>query len=332
MALIPVPPFEPAPPVEPTLPVEPVPVPTTPPPTLPLATPPVEAPPSVGGGGGLGDASTLALFLIILGLIAAALYVANIANDFKRLFFGKLPRSVQPRDITQQQATQIVSGRLGSAYSSIDAQVAAGLQQLEQSASGVGAAVVAAEQRIHRLAALLAAQAGLRGADAAKTSAALAGAHTAAQRAAAATAAASAEVKRATAAEAHLQTELSALPSHVHALIEPELEALRHRIHTLERGAAATWDEVTQHAELLGAAATIAAVGTALGGLGAGWVRCESNRLLGEAACEAGPNAARNLLSVLLGVGVLLNLREYVRLEQSIAHETVAVVKTLLRA
>ena len=308
-----------------TIPLQP---PVTVPPTIPA--PPEQAPPSGGGGGGLGDAATLALFLIILGLIAAAAYVANIANDFKRFMFGRLPKRVQPPDITPVQATQIISGRLGQAYTGIDAQIATGLAEIEQTASGIGNALVQAERRIHRLAQALATSAGLAATQAGNVSHAQATAHTASQSAAQASAAAAAETARAKHAEAHLQQQVTAEPSYVHRLLEPELDALRHRVHTLERGAASTWDEIEKHEELFGAAAVTAAVGFGLNRLGGGWIRCEANQLLGKAACEAGPDAASNLLSLLVAGGVLLNLREFVKLEQAVVRPTTEVVAGLL--
>lgn len=305
--------------------------PSPPAPPAPAPVPPQVTPPAKGGGGGLGDLGWFALIFVAFGLLALVNALTEFLNWFRLWLLSPFLRGRTPPPLTTKQLTQPLSNALGKAVQGIDAHTGGSFAALAAEVRGVGSALAADAQVLYQLARRLVAVEGHSAATGARTQTLQA---ELAQQ----------DVKQRQAAQRSQATDRQqaarldtlgqaqhATTEHVTHLIEPELEALRHRIHTLERGATTTWEEVRKHEELLGAAAFTAATATALGRLGGGWIRCEANQVLGRENCRGGPDAARDLLSVLAVGGALLGLREYVKLMQPITATTTRGIAAILR-
>ena len=299
--------------------------------TTPLApAPPAVEPPQTPEA--LPGMSDLAKLIVLLGIIALAAVIGDAIRNALRFLLGPLLKRTPMRNLTPAQWQQTFSSSLGSAFGDIDATLGHSFGLLAENVTGVGAAILAAERTLHTAAVRIGSLSGIVRAQ--QTS----GGHTARQAraaseaASAAQSAVAAEARRAAAAESVLRERIAAEPSYVHRLLEPELDAMRSQIGELQKGATVTWDELTRHSDLLGETAMVAAVAAGLGRLGGGWIRCEANQLLGNRLCEEGPESMGNVLGLLFGAAILLDLREYTKLVQSVAKPAAAGVKAILKA
>jgi hypothetical protein len=260
---------------------------------------PVPPEPETDLGEGLPDLNILALLLAALGLAALAKALSDFLNWLNRTFLGRLFRQAGSPQVTPEQITQPLTNALGQQVTPVDSQLGTSFTKLGQLVAQLGtwiktetqiAATLARKQRaLEGHVSASTARANAAGQEAAAAAATAAGAVTKAQTTA--TAAAQAE---------HAQgSEIDQLTEHVHHVIEPELEALRHAIPELQKGATATWDELAKHSEALGLAGLTAGVATVLGRLGAGWTTCDNNGALGKAYCGMPGNLMRDLLAAL---------------------------------
>lgn len=311
--LIPLPPEEP--PVEPSLtPVghaQPQPEPEPEPgPVGPTLVPPVTPGPAA-------DISKLALWLIILGLIAAAAALIQAFNNLFKWFLGPLFKRAGSPTLSAQQFTQTLSNALGASYQSIDADVAMILQRLNDTAGRSATVAVATAglalqiaERVGRL------EGHSTGQDQQQAKTATQAAQ-AAQEAALAAQAAKTLSKGTAAALGALRASQSAETTHVTHLIEPEIDGLKARIHELERGAESAWDLLKQHEDALGVAGLAAGVATGLAQLGSSWIRCDANAALGKANCGLPKNLLNDLLAALavvaFGTFTLQELAKYLQ-------------------
>lgn len=295
----------------------------------PPLTEPLPAPP--GAPEALPDIVNLGMLVLILALIA----LASALNDFLNWLFGFVLRPfTRGRAVTQPttfQFTQKLSNVLGTAYSKIDADIGFSFFKLAGLTARFSSAIVAGEQAAYTAATRIAALSGATRSHSLTAGNALQQAQQARQAAAQAQAATLAAQAGAQERAKSIDARLAALETHVTTLIEPELNGLRHLIPELEHGVTTALDGIKQHGEALGIAGVTAATAVALSRLGAGWVSCEANKVLGEAACRSGPQNMQNLLSLLTGAGALLGFEEYVRLMQPLTRGTTETISTLLR-
>lgn len=302
-------------------PVEPVPIyPTNgsgPVVTPPIVTPepaPLPAPePEYGAPEALPELGWLSALIVLLGLIALAAALVDALNSLATLVFSRIPGFGTPRIKDTKTFLQPVSNKLGQWESKIDADIGLSFTKLAQVVGGVGESILAGELATYQAVARIAGLEGSVGHQAAlhaqakqSTARAQATAETALQHAVAAAAAAS---TGAAAANGHAVT----LEHSITHLIEPELDALRHRIHELERGATVAWDELSKHSEALSIAGVTAATAVALTRLGADWTRCDSNRAIGERLCGATGNNLSRLLAGGLPLLAFADLCEVLR-------------------
>lgn len=315
------PPVRPKPPPAPGPIVEPAPIPV-----------PAPAPPGPSVPEAVPDLGKMSGLIVLLGLLALLVALTEMLNWAFKVALYPFTRGRGAPQFTPKTLGQGISSTLGNWEAKIDADIGLSFHKLAEMVDRGVADVGLVTKLVQTLAARLVALEGTspRVAHAAQAAAAAAAAAqvtaTHASAAAATTAAHSGKV------EGGLQGQIDALSHHVTHLIEPELDTLRSAIPALEHGATTAWDEIVKHEQLLGEAAMAAAVAAGIGSLGGGWIRCEANQLLGKAACQQGPQRMTDLLELLLGVGVLLDFRQYVKLMQPITHETTVVIKTLLRA
>lgn len=302
---------------------------------------PTQPPPTGGkGGGGLPDVVVFALILLALASTVILTAIADLFNNLTKLLWGKARLPGTPPTVNTVQVGQNLTNELGKAAANADTAVGLDLTQLAGTVSRVGRAILAAEQTMYRLALRLAplekatgAQKGLQQALQARVTAQQQKASRQHTQALLAQQAAS---QRA----GHLEARLAALETYKAKVIEPELDHLRDAIPELQKGATYAWDEIKQHSELLGITGFTVATAAALSRLGANYIRCDANKALGEAMCQAGPNATRglngntlrDLLELLLGAGLLLDLRAYVELEQELMAPVAEGVELLLKA
>jgi len=298
--------YEPLPPEEPKL--TPPDLGTTLPPTPLLVSPfvgsptPVAAPPKTPGPAS--SAGSFALWVIVLGLIALAAALVQAFNNLFRWMLGPLWRKTGSRAATPQQLTQWLSNALGSAYGGVDQDVGMMMQRYSDTAGAAAAFAIAAAGRIVQLADRVV---GLEG----HTSTGDQLAARTAARAASAAAGAAAAAQTATnlgkttgQALRGVQAAQKGEAAHITRLIEPELDALRSRIHELEKGATVAWGEIVKHDDLFGDAAMTAAVAGGIAGIGASYIECEANKLLGRGVCGIGPGLIGELLAALIA-GIL---------------------------
>ncbi len=88
----------------------------------------------------------------------------------------------------------------------------------------------------------------------------------------------------------------------------PELEAMRARTRQLEDGYQRAWDLLRKHEEALGIGAVTGAVAVALESLGGGWIRCETNKLIGRKLCGSSFGLLKALIEGALGVFTIAEL------------------------
>lgn len=298
----------------------------------PAPAPPVAPGDTPGESETLPGLDKLAWLIVLLGLIALAAVLVDALNKFLRWSLGPLFKRTGQRQMSATQWTQILSNSLGSAYSGLEADLGQSFHRLGQTTTSTGALLVRVGQAVRTMANRVVALEQHTGVQDQRISRTRQRVETVQHTADQATRDTLREQRRARATDANLQAQLQQLPAHITQLIEPELEALRHRIRELERGATATWDEVKQHGEAIGEAGAVAAVAAGLAGLGSSWIRCEANKLLGEAMCEQGPQNMKRWLDLLLAGGILLDLKQYVKLEQTLVRPVTDTITTLLRA
>jgi hypothetical protein len=283
----------------------------TPPPVVP-EPPPVPVPPTDVIGpqspGGLPELGILATLLLILALIALGSALNEFFNWLFRRMLNPFSRFGKPPTNTAPQFTQKLSNALGNAYVGIEGEIGASFTKLATLEGRRSHIIVKAASVVHQIAQRIARLEGYTQAT-----------NAAQQQAKQDTAAAAAQAARAGALAAQTATalthehgsvtaRLTALEQHVTHLIEPELEALRDRIPKLEHGATVAWDEIVKHEALLGEAAVTALVAGGISRIGADWIKCEANNLLGKAACRKGPDLFRKLLTGALDVLALSQL------------------------
>jgi hypothetical protein len=302
-------PIEPVPQaIEPIPELPPLPTPEPRPPLV--VVPPITEPlpPPTGVPEALPDLGLLSGLIVLLGLIALAVAIAEVLNWLARWALGPLFKRAGSPQMSTQTLTQPLSNALGKSYSKIDGNIGLSFLKIGEMTGRVGSAILAGEQAAYIAATKIGALSGVSTRHELTTSHALQQAKQA--RREAAQAAQQAELDRQAALQRAkgLDARLSALETHVTTLIEPEIDGLKHLIPNIEKGVAATWDELAKHGEALGIAGLTAGVAVALKKLGVKYIECEANQLLGKAACGAGPNAIKNLLEGLVGLGALLDL------------------------
>ncbi len=238
--------------------------------------------------GGLTDFWLFVMIFVAFGLAALANALTDFLNWLRLALLGPILRSRTPPKLDPAQVTQALTAPLGEAIQTADPAVGGSFAQLGSLAAEVGHEIAAnaqvAAQTAEHLSVLDGSQTGLK-----RTVG-----HTATQ-----TRQAVVTLQRQQHASDVRQT---AQIQHVTHLIEPELEALRHEIPQLRKGLTTAWTEIRKHEELLGAAGMAAGVGGALTAIGASWIECEANKILGKAACGKGPNFWRKLLGGALDV------------------------------
>jgi hypothetical protein len=282
----------------------------TPPITLKPSFPEPEAPDTTAAP----ELSKLALLLLVLGLIAIAKAFTDFLNWLFRTMLGPLwPKANSPQ-LSTKLGTQAISNYLGSFAQGVDSELGVNFARIAETNNMLGQAILAAAVGVQtaavKLARLEGNAAGVQSAQAAlkqaqrQTRADLQRTNTQLQS----------QAQAQTDANHALQTRVDSLTHHIHHVLEPELDGLRSAIPTLERGTAVLEDQVKQHSEALGLAAMTGTVAVAMGRLGAGWTRCETNRNLGEALCGSSNGQVKNLLRDLLPLIDIAALCGFVRL------------------
>lgn len=275
-------------------------------PAPPVDTPPPESPTDPGES--IPSLDSLSWLIVLLGLVALATVLVEAFNNLVRWIMGPLWRRAGSKQATPLQFTQWLSNALGSQYSSLENELGQSFTKLGDAVTGVGGAILQAERVAYQTAVRVRAIGGAAAGAGAQSSTATRTANKAATDAAAAAAAATAAGASSRAAEARLAAELKVETTYRTTVIEPELEQLRHRIGSLEKGAVVLWNEVAEHSEALGLDGLTAGVASALGRLGGGWIRCETNQLVGRELCQSDSDLIRQLLNGLLDAMVIADL------------------------
>lgn len=277
---------------DPTPAPEPQPGPTpAPPPVIP------EPPSAPTSPGALPDLGWLAALIVLFGLIALAKALVDFFNWLFRRMLGPLAKKSNRTPLTTKALLQPLSNHLGTWEQGIDAHLGLSFQKLASIETRIGRAIVAAAQTGYQVAVRVARLehhsrvqdhvAHAQGQRIASTQ------HTARH----AVTQAETERKRSVAGEHSIQMQVNALTHHVTHVMEPELEQLRHRIPSLEKGATDTWDEIKKHEGMLSIAGITALTAVALEKLGGSWIRCEANQLLGRANCGGNSDLMRRILA-----------------------------------
>lgn len=281
----------------------------------PTPAPPAPAPPPIPTvPGGLPDLGWLAALLVIFGLIALAKALADFFNWLFRKMLGPLAPKSGGQTLTTKALLQPLSNALGQYEQGIDTQLGLSFQRLASIETRVGRAILSAEQTLYQVTSHLIQLRDNTKAQSATVQAQGQRIAVAQHAAAVADARAATEQHRAIRIEGAQQMQLNALTHHVTHVLEPELEALRHRIPALEKGAATTASELRKHSAALSIAGITAATAVALDRLGGGWIRCEANKLLGRANCSNGSDLWRKLLGDALDALLITDLCEMVAL------------------
>jgi hypothetical protein len=291
----------------------------TPPLSLKPAFPEPEAPDTTATP----DIIKLAILILCLALVAFAKTITDWLNWLFRTMLGPLwPKANSPQ-LSPQLGTQAISNFLGTSLLKIDSELGVNFVRIAETNNMLGQAVLGAAVGLQtaavKLARLEGNAAGVQSAQAAlkqsqrQTRADLHRTNVQLQ----------AQAQAQTAANHALQTKVDTLTHHIHHVLEPELDGLRAAIPSLERGTAVLEDQVKQHSEALGLAAMTGTVAVAMGRLGAGWTRCETNRNLGEALCGSSNGAVKNLLRDLLPLIDIAALCGFVRLISSMGKNPV---------
>jgi hypothetical protein len=241
--------------------------------------------------------------LIILAALMGALGLAIIADALAD-FFSWLVRSLMPPPVRRkmpranpQKVAQALTNRLGDAESGFDLEMGSSFHKLGGLIARLAAALVALAETDNLLARRIA-RAETRQAHGEHALAHVAGrAQTADEAARDAGRRVHVEGSRAREHERDLRQRIRQLEHHQTHVLEPELEALRHRIPELQRGQTALRSDVAKHSGALSITGVVASTAIALDRLGAGWVRCEANQLLGRENCRRGPDFLRRLLA-----------------------------------
>lgn len=292
-------------------PIQPVPLAPSPPvapPTEPISEPLAPPEPDPGIPQTLPELGKLALLILILAFIALAKAFTDFLNWlFARVLGPLLPKS-SSSPLNPTEVTQSLSNALGTAAQGIDTEIGASFSKMAQTTNRIGTTIVAVAGSVYTVAAGLA-KLEARSGEAGKAASAASASAARAQLTAASAAAAAATTARALprAIEA-VQAQNREAITHITTVIEPELEALRSRIHELEKGATSSWDLLREHGEALGIDAMTATAGVALAKLGGSWIECEAAKLLGKGVCSTGASTIKNLLEGLLDIGALLEL------------------------
>lgn len=332
---IPVPPVLPGPPLPPSPPITPPkPDPEPDPEPVPVPEPPEEPPPDdepdpepdTPGRGvpeALPDLAKLSALLVLLGVISLATALVEMANQIIGFFWKYLPGAAKQPVIGTTTFTQGLSNKLGTWEQGIDSDIGFSFQKLGDLTSRAGHAILSGAEQVYQVASKQAAleghTAGARAQARVATAQATAAQHTASQ----ALQQAQTEARRAKQGEAALRKQLKGQTHLITQLLEPELEALRARIHELEKGTVTTHAVQAKTDAALGIGAMTAVVAAAMGKLGSGWTRCENNQALGKEICQMNPNKLRNLLKGLLDIGALFELCAIVGLLIDVAESSV---------
>lgn len=282
------------------------PAPVPPPAPAPTPAPAPEPEPTLGEA--WPELGKLSWLIVLLGLIALASALVDVLNTFLRWVLGPLYARTGRRQATPEQFTQWLTDPLGRSFQGLDADIGQSFNKLGQLTTRTGGAILAGQQVSYQIAVKLS-RVQQHGSTTDKQVA-----HTRQQaqaaQAAAQEAAQTAEqtAKRTATTEHALHQQVQGLTHHITHVIEPELDALRHKIPQLERGATTAWDEIKKHDEALGLGALTAATALGLSRLGAGWTRCETNQRIGRFLCGSPPDLVRSLLSGLIDALVLTDI------------------------
>ena len=293
----------------------PAPSPTPAPPEAPVEP----AEPDQGKSGGKFDLIDLALMLVLLGIIALFVSLTGFFNWLIKQTLGRLFNAAGKPQLSEIQVGQSLSNTLGTQFAGLDAQFGIAFTELGQDIAGIGQAIYNAEQTLFQAVSKLANLEQSHVATRAK----------AVQQSGSAdvqtTQATFGQAKTKQTADQGLkvadatQQQFQALVKHITEIIDPELEALRHRIPQLEKGHESIWDEIARHSDALGIAGVTAGVAAGLAQLGGTWIRCENTKAIGESLCGSNGNLLKDLLSGLIDIAALLDLCALVTLLYDVA-------------
>lgn len=99
----------------------------------------------------------------------------------------------------------------------------------------------------------------------------------------------------------------------------------------LERGATRTWDWILRHPRTVASTAFAGAVAWAIARLGMGWTRCNNWNRIGREVCSTPLNDIEGFLGIALGAAAIADLRDLVKIAQSVEKVTAEGVKDLLQ-
>jgi hypothetical protein len=316
---------------------QPLPGQTTPPKPAPLVGTPTEVEPTDTTA--MPELSKLAMLLLVLAFIALAKAFTDFLNWLFRTVLGPLWPRTGRKQLDSQTTTQALSNYLGTFAQGIDSEIGVNFTRMAETTGLLGQVVldaaVALELAVVKIARIEGNAAGVqRGQNALRQSQ-----RQTQKQVAQAQQALQAQNEQHKAEIAELRKRLEQQQHSITHLIEPELNGLKAAIPELQKGATATWGELSKHSEAIGLAGLTAGVAASLARLGASWTRCENNQTIGKAICGSDSNLARkvtkegvnDLLGLLVTAGILLNFREYVKLEQKLTHTTAEGIQTALR-
>lgn len=259
----------------------------------PVPVPPVVAP-SPGGGGSKGP--NFILWLLILALILLAASLSKFFNWMMQKTLGRLWHAAGKPSVTPQSVTQAISSTLGPAALGVDPDVGTGLVNLAATANQLGGTFKHMGWAIHAQANAISRLTRSHEETQQVAGAAVKSAKQAKHEAQTANATATATRQQSESAQKAAQATQHATTEHIHHVIEPELDKLRHAIPELKKGNATTWDELSKYIEAGGATAAIAATAYGLARLGGSWIRCDTNQALGRQMCGNTGNTLKKLL------------------------------------
>lgn len=123
---------------------------------------------------------------------------------------------------------------------------------------------------------------------------------------------------------------IRSLDREISRVLEPEIAGLRAGERALEHGAIKTWDWILRHPKVAASTAFAGAVAWALARLGAGWVRCSNWNKIGRQVCGTPTSEIEGLLGLFVAGVSVLELRELVKLAQSVEKVTAQGIQDLL--
>lgn len=124
---------------------------------------------------------------------------------------------------------------------------------------------------------------------------------------------------------------LAAVAGTLDHVIEWDIPRLRARTKVLEGDVARAWDWIRSHKTVLGAGAATAAVAWALARLGVSWIRCSNWKRVGKEVCGTPIGDIEGFLAIALGAAAIADMRELVKLAQTVEHGAAQGMKDLLQ-